>query len=492
MSNSKTISNTPTSQRKAIYSSPRLFTPRQKKRQRSEIRKSQYAASENQVVGNAEPETGGNSVKPLTPIISSPATSTQISSPTTSFSNGIMNGSIRTSNTYHSVNYLDFNSVFPYSNKGYEIRQKTLAEESRQWESFFDPQYTFGSFQYGVGKPPKQYFYQGRWPLDMQDISSATPSMLRRKRLQAKSGGTPIMSSQSPRGSFGHQSNLSFAALPNPTLPNKELLEPHTQLFSQDDHVPNSGSNSQIAILPCPSSTSFPKYKNVENERIWKERLGMLRKIQEVGFSIEMNGTQLDPYRQSGKAIRLHKQLLKTATKIKNEVSVEMCSVNDPEQKEPELDSGSQTMEANHQANMFSLDIPISNLTEAQDISSLITLDDDITEKPEDRPTDEPLETRRKNRTSFMLFAFGFLFPPLWIVGTFYSPSSSVPRTVVSKEIDRKWKKYSRNSLFVLLFAIASSFVLIATLKPKLLGFRNSNEKAYQADRVVFDTRDLD
>ncbi|OBZ81927.1 hypothetical protein A0J61_10023 [Choanephora cucurbitarum] len=466
--NTKVTTHTPVSPRKAIYSSPRLFTPRQKKRQRSEIRKTQYALSDNQAGRDSEPQIEGNSRR-----ASIPALHQQIaSSPTISFSNS--HTSIRTSHTYHHVNYLDINSVFPYSNKGYEQGQKTLAEESKQWESFFDPQYTFGSFQYGIGKPPKPYFYQGRWPLDQQDIHSVTPSMTRRKKLQTKT-----VVGQSPRIPLGHQSNLSFAALPNPTLPNKELLEPHTQILSENDHLQNN-SNSQIAILPCPSSNSFPKYKNVENERLWKERLAMLRKIQEEGFSLQMNGTQSDPYGQSGKVTRLHQQLIKTATKIKNEVSVEM-SVNDMETrlKEEEVGSVIQTPEM-EQSGLFSLDMPISN----EDNASLITLDEN---KPEERSIDEPLETRRKNRTSFVLFAFGFLFPPLWIVGTFYSPSSAKPRTVVSKTIDEKWKKYSRNALCVLLLAFLSSFVLVATLKPKLLGFRNSNEKAYQADRVVFD-----
>ncbi|KAI8364811.1 hypothetical protein EDC96DRAFT_510436, partial [Choanephora cucurbitarum] len=304
--------------------------------------------------------------------------------------------------------------------------------------------------------------------------------MTKRKKLQAKS-----VVGQSPRLPMGHQSNLSFASLPNPTLPSKELLEPHTQILSQNDHLQNS-NNSQIAILPCPSSNSFPKYKNVENERLWKERLAMLRKIQEEGFSLQMNGTQSDPYRQSGKVTRLHQQLIKTATKIKNEVSVEMCSANDTETKleeEEKVGSAIQTPEIDP-SGLFSLNMPVSN----EDNVSLITLDD---AKPEERSIEEPLETRRKNRTSFVLFAFGFLFPPLWIVGTFYSPSSAKPRTVMSKAIDKKWKKYSRNALCVLLLAFISSFVLVATLKPKLLGFRNSNEKAYQADRVVFDTRGL-
>ncbi|KAI8091383.1 uncharacterized protein B0P05DRAFT_527262 [Gilbertella persicaria] len=441
---------------------------RQKKKERSDIRKSlclETMMVEEEIQPVESPKL--TTEEDLFPILEPSTALSPIASTLT------INPSIKTSETQSTFDYHDSDSIFPYTNKIHDTRQRTIAEESKQWESFFDPQYILGSFQQGIGYPIKHYFYQGKWPLDQQDIVGMTPT-LRKKKFNHMMNGTPVLSSRSPSMNSTTFPDLLFPAVPSPTLPNKEELEFHIHLPQQDQSL--STSQQQIEILPCPSLSLFPKHKNVENEALWKERLELLREIQAEGFSMEMNGTQSDPYKASGKAVRLQKQLKRTATKIKQETMVELCS-NDDDEKQVHQDQFAVAM---HPDTLCLPEQNEFNHEKEQEIlcSARSSIDQEV------------FETKRKNRPSFLLFACGFLFPPLWIMGALYTPSTSIPRTAASKLIDEKWKKYSRNALFILLLLMVGVFILVATLKPHILGFRNSNENGYQADRVVFDSDD--
>lgn len=317
--------------------------------------------------------------------------------------------------------------LFPYSNK-HETKKKTIAEESKQWESLFDPQYTFGSFQHGIAKPVTDLYYRGKWPLDHEDMIGMIPK--------------------------SEPATTLFPNVPSPTLPNIKDIQLHINTEHHDD--------SQIEILPRP----FPKYKK-NAEVLCKDRLALLNIIQEMGFNKENDATQRNPYKQFSTAARLQRQIKNKTEQMKREIMV------DPEDEEEINDNVS-----HHSVAMEPDTLDQSSLASMDDMYEKISFH---TPKQDEKEQ----EIKRKNRASFLYFAFGFLFPPLWIIGALYVPTSQ--RTSASKAIDKKWKMYSRNALFAFMVAIVLTIVLVLMLKPESVGFRNSNEEGYQEARVVFD-----
>ncbi|CEP12115.1 hypothetical protein [Parasitella parasitica] len=409
--------------------------------------------------------------------------------------------------------------IFPYSNKPHETRKKTIAEESKQWESFFDPQHTFGSFQTSIAKPTtsqQQYFYKGKWPLDQEDILGMIP---RPKKLTAQqpnnsSATTTPNLSIVEREAIATTTTFAFPAVPSPTLPDRKQLELHINPILQDNESDNlfPKSGSQIEILPCPSLTQFPKYKKSENEVLWRDRLELLNKIQQCGFREELNGTQ-NSKRMESAATRLHRQLKRKAEKIKRETLMDSSTEEEDDEetdehncndvnavedetllvamepdtlvmgstvKKQEQDTASSLHTHQHESSLVSLNDEWENIS----FKPPYSIKDVDLEKQEQAP---PVEIKRRNRPTFLLFAYGFMFPPLWIIGALYNPSSSLQRTTASKKIDRKWKNYSRNACFVFTIIVAVVVVLILVLKPQVVGFRNSSEQIYQEERVIFD-----
>jgi hypothetical protein len=338
-------------------------------------------------------------------------------------------------NTTDNMDIFNPASVFPFSNKPHETREKTIAEESKQWESFFDPQHTFGPFHTTIKKQTQQFFYTGKWPLDQEDLLGIVPK----------------------RKKDGEAATLLFPTVPSPTFPNTDHLELHTTAYDEHDYEEFDG-NTSIEILPCPSLSSFPK--KAENETVWKDRLELLALIQRNIFDEKWNGTN-QPQRKETRKARLHRKIRNKAGKIKKETLVDSSTESEPEPEEkPE---------------------------------SVLCLDDsweNISFNPPKTDDLENQQVKRKNRPSFLLFAYGFFFPPLWIVGAFYNPMSSTQRTTTSKKIDLKWKKYSRNAAIVFFFVLVIMVVLVLALKPEAVGFRKSNNQDYlDEEKIIFDDR---
>ncbi|KAL7311581.1 hypothetical protein PS15m_009322 [Mucor circinelloides] len=503
-------------QSRALKRNPMSFSMRQKKKERSEVRNN-ASCNDSSPPLSAHEECPSPiqfeltaEIENLSPVLEETATHQ---------SPEAQKSTIKPTTIKYLSKTLDPAAIFPYSNKPHETRQKTIAEESRQWESLFDPQHTFGSFQTSIAKPvsSQQYFYKGKWPLDQEDIIGMIPKTKKALYRQNSATTTPNLSMiDAERAST---TAFAFPTVPSPTLPDKKQLELHIDPVLQDnenDSFPQSGS--QIEILPCPSLTQFPKYKKSENEVLWKDRLELLKTIQHQGFREDLNGT-LNTGKKESAAVRLQRQLKRKAGKIKRET---LADSSTEEEEEDDDDNEHNCNIANTtedgtllvavEPDTMPADFSMPENKEEQDTSSslhatessLVSLDDEwenISFKPPCSVKDvdleiqtskqETVEIKRRNRPTFLLFAYGFLFPPLWIIGALYSPSSSLQRTASSKKIDRKWKNYSRNAFFVFAVIVATIIVLILVLKPQAVGFRSSSEQIYPEDRIVFDENDV-
>lgn len=70
----------------------------------------------------------------------------------------------------------------------------------------------------------------------------------------------------------------------------------------------------------------------------------------------------------------------------------------------------------------------------------------------------------------FLYFLLGFIFPPFWFLGAFYTPSHSS----TTRRSDRIWKRRSRIA-FALFLVILMVFLIVAlVLKPDTVGMRQS------------------
>lgn len=531
---------------KSLKRNPISFSMRQKKKERSEVRKNTTVkppCKDSSLPLSAFEECPSpiqleTEAENLSPVVEEAASNY---SPTASHQSVVMPSTPKQKDTKSmskSSKIFDPAIIFPYSNRPHETRQKTIAEESKQWELLFDPQYTFGSFQTSITKPisSQQYFYKGKWPLVQEDIMGMIPKP-KKSTKQQKSVANASSATTTPNLSIIEESNpitaFAFPTVPSPTLPDRKQLELHINPVLQDNENENQDvsfdcsfpkSGSQIEILPCPSLTQFPKYKKSENETLWKDRLELLNTIQQKGFREELNGTLSNGHKGSA-AARLQHQLKRKAEKIKREAMADSSTEEEEEGEEDKEEHNCRVMDATEDGTLLVAVEPdtllkdptaaaiqndkkedqdtASSLHANQYESSLVSLNDewenisfkqpysnkdiDLENQTTKEEVSPVVEIKRRNRPTFLLFAYGFLFPPLWIIGALYNPNPSLQRTASSKKIDRKWKNYSRNASFVFIIIVAIIIVLILVLEPEAVGFRSSSEQIYPEERIVFD-----
>ncbi|KAI9321832.1 hypothetical protein BX666DRAFT_1906074 [Dichotomocladium elegans] len=110
-------------------------------------------------------------------------------------------------------------------------------------------------------------------------------------------------------------------------------------------------------------------------------------------------------------------------------------------------------------------------------------------ERPPNTITDEDetidsseKSTSRPFRLSFLMFAFGFLFPPLWIVGALHIPYYKEGKTQHQRQrqspegqsVDLQWRRRSRNAFFIFITTMLVLLILTIVLKPASIGWRIS------------------
>ena len=263
-----------------------------------------------------------------------------------------------------------------------------------------------------------------------------------------------------------------FSMVPDPLLPDLEQLK--LLLTDMDDHDEDTrsdgestaGSVRQIGSLPGSSISLHTR--RTEEDASWEKRLNLLDTIQQTVFNEDLNGIRENPF-QGSRAARIQRSIRDKAEKIKKEAWIDVKN-----------DSRENMAEESTKKDKESKEKDLKFLSR---ISGLLGGYQEKAYAYEE----ELQECKQKNRYSFLYFALGFLFPPLWILGATYSPKASQQQTEASKDIDKKWKKYSRNALFIFLLIIVVTVIVMVIAKPASFGFRKTMGDQVHEDIVIFD-----
>ncbi|KAI7901606.1 uncharacterized protein BX663DRAFT_571516 [Cokeromyces recurvatus] len=404
-------------------------------------------------------------------------------------------------------------SLFPYTNKSDRKKKKSAEEEINEWESLFDPQFTFGSFHQGIFNSTgiaftstDDYFYKGKWPLAYEDMIGMIPSTTKITTHEKEDSHGPIHG----------QSNLNlflFSHASDPILPDITQLE--KMMMNKETYLDSTSRNkeenntkerhNQNCLSPSAETSSYNKNKNSKDElQLWNERLELLNTIRNQVFCEKWNGTvqkrQTHSNRKGFTTAKFQQQLKQKAEKMRHEILME--SHNDKKRQLSILIRNNNNLcdkRVHHRTDYNEQkSIKLSSSFMFEQVSS-IKLDNECKKiafnVPEEDIEQSKLKeenqffemSRKRSRPTFLLFVCGFLFPPLWIMNALYVPHSSKERSLDSKRIDRKWQRYSRNAFIVFFIFAILIILLIVVFKPALIGFRKMNEKVNQEGKIVFD-----
>lgn len=113
---------------------------------------------------------------------------------------------------------------------------------------------------------------------------------------------------------------------------------------------------------------------------------------------------------------------------------------------------------------------------EASDDTSSTHSSMDPDEKQVDQESGAVTPRKYGCRRSFLCFLFGFLFPPLWLLGAFYCSAYADQQTSASRRIDRVWRRRSRVAFGIFTIMLMIILVIVFVLNPQSIGWRQSKE----------------
>ncbi|KAI7881649.1 hypothetical protein K492DRAFT_225040 [Lichtheimia hyalospora FSU 10163] len=213
----------------------------------------------------------------------------------------------------------------------------------------------------------------------------------------------------------GRRRDMPASAPPTPSsgtpaLPSIDIIA-HSK--SQQNMV-TSSSSQQLPSAPSPHQRP--------PDQLWTDRMNLLRTIREQGHITEQ--TPCTPHKQGWKD-RLREK----------------------------IDHGL--------------------LQETSDGSSE---DEQEYEEPIEKETNQEQESPRRKRPpyrhSFLYFAFGFLFPPLWIIGAMHVPPQH--QSPEGQAVDLQWRRRCRNAFFLFIATVLVVLIIALVLKPASVGWRLS------------------
>ncbi|CAO3593672.1 unnamed protein product [Absidia cylindrospora] len=96
-------------------------------------------------------------------------------------------------------------------------------------------------------------------------------------------------------------------------------------------------------------------------------------------------------------------------------------------------------------------------------------------------------DNERRYRTSFLYFVFGFLFPPVWVIGALYTPPDhqQAYQSSHGRRIDLMWKRACRMAFALFTFGLLVMVVIVLALNPGALGWRTSRTDLNSAQQFI-------
>ncbi|KAI9245560.1 hypothetical protein BDA99DRAFT_593767 [Phascolomyces articulosus] len=207
----------------------------------------------------------------------------------------------------------------------------------------------------------------------------------------------------------------------------------------------------QIDILPCPSE-SFAKHQRNE------ARLGFLKTIREQGLTDRHDTWKLmdqrEPHRNWQERLQ---EKINEDQDFDSPPHLPPIAVVATAAPSHLMNPSSVVMDSHDHGN----DI---NKAEKKSIATTMI----HTKKNDKKPI---------RRRSFLYFAFGFLFPPLWIIGALHVPPQR--HHPGSQAVDLLWKRRSRNAFFIFILTVLVILILTLVLKPSSIGWRTSSNSVH-------------
>ncbi|ORZ19335.1 hypothetical protein BCR42DRAFT_390017 [Absidia repens] len=363
-------------------------------------------------------------------------------------------------------------------NKNNEHSLHFVGSRSEQrWETLFEPHFTFNkTSKYLDPMVAREKGSERQASMILQQKSQQQRRSSQFQLTPSASTLSVVMEERPSSSSYAIEDELettslnSFSVASSPTLPRMEDLM-----------LPVMDQPNQISILPCPSQSlddlqnarSRPLYKMDE----WKERLDLLNSIHEGPGRHRISiGDQINNEREKKNDDDRHpdEEIIQT-TKVAQKESFSLPwwrrSVGQVRKCHPHRTFRAKMDQLKKEAELpfFTTQLILqqerekrkkeSNLSESP--LTIPVCEEDIIEIP---------SFFKKYRPSFLFFIFGFIFPPIWIVGALY-----MKRSEDMAKADYQWKRRSRNALTFFLSIILLSIILILIINPSALGWRQSS-----------------
>lgn len=346
------------------------------------------------------------------------------------------------SRSFYSTCIEDLMNEAPRDSPKEENPFSKILEGRQYWDKSLDGQKAFGTLHAALDTEEKITLHsppvkKGTWP-----FTQGNAIEIYDKLLTVKTAVVEDVVSDSP-------SSLC-SEICHPVSPPLD----HAEIDTYCEKEPlNKELTEEMVILPCPSVSSFSK-NNQKNRIERKGRLQVLKSLDQMACGGQYDGAEPPVIKKSAS---IQRGFLDEAGKMISN------TLDDPIE-----DEDSKTA--------------LSIMDDTWDKESAQLNEEKDLERNSDNIKETKEDTQRENRLSFLFFALGFIFPPLWIIGAIYLSCSNAPRSSESKAIDARWRRYSKNAFFFLLSTVLAICMLILILKPELLGFRVSNVQAHSEE----------
>ncbi|OBZ83669.1 hypothetical protein A0J61_08282 [Choanephora cucurbitarum] len=285
--------------------------------------------------------------------------------------------------------------------------------QRQRWDAFFEPQYSFNAFNY-------------------EDKQSATQDDELHKKKMDKlidEGNIMLEVFKTPRSSSRHSYENSPSHFSASSTPTAGIMTP---------------------TLPClniDKTKSDKQIRRLEDEAMLMSRLELLKKIR----------MQSDSQRQCGQT---------DTDDIPEEPRTNTTQTTPIAANWKQLTEKAKRLHKEAQADAKSV------VTSRSSTSSL-----ELDEKQADIANEkESSKGCLPYRQSFLCFIFGFLFPPLWLVGAFYVSPYAKRQPSADRRMDRIWRRRSRIALCIFSVVLLILLVVFFVVRPDLVGWRRSKQ----------------